>query len=277
LLLEGLMSALAERAERELNAILAQYAAGEAEVVRAYFAQSRTTEEHVEMLRHQMGRELFCADWLQRAARMAPELERSVERHAFVDFLEQIADEVSHYVVLADLAEWLLGRKLSAEEASEYLVYAHYDPDVPLERQYNPRLPEANAMLDLLRRFRGEHPAAYSDAVMRLTEGGGGGAFAEASRLGGDEFRERFAAAMGAIVEDEMGHGPLRVRGFVQTWVRDEAALALTARLLRELMAQHLRVRNEIYGYPLSAERLAAIDRGEIEPWPMFAAAAARA
>ena len=263
------MTALAERAERELNTILARYAAGEAEVVRSFFAQEHTKDEYADMLRRQMGRELFVADWLERAVRQSAELERSVDRHDFVELIEQIADEVSHYAVLADLAEWLLGRKLSPEEAREYKVYAVYDPELPLERQYNPRLPEANLMIDLLRRLRTEYPADFTDAVMRLTEGGGGGAFEEASRLSGDEFRERFAKAMGAIVEDEIEHGPLRVRGFAQTRVRDESDLTLALRLIEEFMVQHLRMRNEIYGCPLSEERLAAIGRGEIEPWTL--------
>ena len=66
-------------------------------------------------------------------------------------------------------------------------------------------------------------------------------------------------------------------KGFVARYVKSEDDLALATHLLREIMAQHLRVRNEIYGYPLSAERLAAIDRGEIEPWAMAAATAAGA
>ena len=56
--------------------------------------------------------------------------------------------------MLADLAEWLLGRKLTAEEAREYQVYAHVDPELPLERHYNPRLPEANGMVDVIHRLR---------------------------------------------------------------------------------------------------------------------------
>jgi hypothetical protein len=271
------METLAARAERELNDILAQYAAGEAEVVREYFAQPRTTAEHVDMLRRQMGRELFIVARLPHLVRLTADLERSVDRHHFAEILEHVEDEVSHYVVLADLAEWLLGRKLTAEEAREYEVYGHYYADVPIAEQYNPRLPEANAMLDVLQRFRGQYPPALSDAVMKLTEGGGGGAFEEASRLQGDEFRERFAAVMGGIVQDEAQHGPLRVRGFVQTHLRDEADLALAKELLREFMAQHLRVRNEIYSHPLSADRLAAIDRGEIEPWTLPTPAEARA
>jgi hypothetical protein len=265
----GQTESLAERAERELNDILARYAAGEAEVVRTYFAREHTPEEHVTMLRRQMGREVFCVQWLHRAARMGEELERGVERHRFAELLEQVSEEVLHYTVLADLAEWVLGRKLTAQEAREYEVYAAIDPELPLERHYNPRLPEANGMIDVLYRFRNECRSDFSDEVMHLTEGGGGASFVEASRLSGDEFRERFAKVMGRIVEDEVEHGPLRVRGFARTWIRDEADLELAKRLLREFMVQHVRVRNEIYGNPLSEERLAAIDRGEIEPWEL--------
>jgi hypothetical protein len=273
----GQTESLAERAERELNDVLARFAAGEAEVVRTFFTREHTPAELVDMLRRQMGREVFCVGWLPRVARMGAELERSVERHAFAELLEQIAEEIEHYTVLADLAEWVLGRKLTFEEAREYEVYAHFDPELPLERHYNPRLPEANGMIDVLYRLRTAERSAFTDEVMHLTEGGGGGSFTEASRLSGDEFRDRFAKVMGRIVEDEVEHGPLRVRGFARTWVRDEADLELAKRLLREFMAQHLRVRNEIYGNPLSPERLAAIDRGEIEPWelPVPAEAAA--
>lgn len=270
------METLAERAERELNAILARYSAGEAEVVRTYFAQPRSTEEHVTVLRRQMGREISVIDWLERTVRMGTELEETVDRHAFAAYLDQIADEVKHYAALADLAEWLLGRKLTAGEAREYFVHAFYDPEIPAERQYNPRLPEANRMLDVVRRMKTEYSADFSHAVLLLTEGGGGGAFEEASRVSGDEFRERFAATMGRIVEDEIQHGPIRVRGFAQTRVHDEADLELATRLMRDFLAQHLRVRNEIYDYPLPPARLAAIDRGEIEPWqlPAFPVAA---
>jgi hypothetical protein len=59
---------------------------------------------------------------------------------------------------------------------------------------------------------------------------------------------------------------------FVAQHVKREADRVLATRLLREAMAQHLRVRNELFAYPLPPERLAAIDRGEIEPWPMAAA-----
>ena len=271
------METLAERAQRELNGILAQYTAGEAEVVREYFARPHTRDEYLDVLRRHMGRELFPVNKLPYLATLVPELERSVGRHRFADLLTGVAEEFGHYTLVADVAEWLLGRPLTAEEAREYEVFAAPQPYLPREQQYNPRLPDANAMLDLLWRYREADPSEFRDEVRRLTEGGGGAAFLEAGRLSGDEFRERYAAAMRAIAAEELDHGPHRVSSFVAKYVETEADLALATGQLRELMAQHLRVRNEMFAYPLSPERLAAIDRGEIEPWSMAAATPASA
>jgi hypothetical protein len=267
------VATLAERAERELSDVLGQYTAGEAEVVRTFFARPHPREEYLDVLRRQMGRELFPVNRLAGAARLVPELERSVERHRFVALLTHIAEEVRHYTLVADVAEWLAGRPLTAAEAREYEICgAASDDSLLREQQGNPRLPEANAMVELRWRLRTEHPTEFSDAVMQLTDGGGGAAFLEGSRLSGDEFRERYAAAMRAIAAEELEHGPRRVPRFVAQHVKSEADRVLATRLLREAMAQHLRVRNELFAYPLPPERLAAIDRGEIEPWPMAAA-----
>jgi len=121
-------------------------------------------------------------------------------------------------------------------------------------------------MMLLIRERRETEGHDFANAVLRLSEGGGGGAFEVAASLSGTPFRERLAAAMRLIVRDELGHGPGRVRGFVQQWVHDEATLDRAAALLTEYMYQHLRLRNEIWGNPLSEERLAAIRRGEIAP-----------
>ena len=260
------MASLAERAETRLLDLIARYAAGEAEVVRVYFEQEHTTEEHLDALLGQMGRELQTRQWLRRALLMNDELEDTVDRHRFADFLEQIADEVKHYVLLADLAEWLIGRKLTSAEARKYEVYAVYDPSLPPELLRHPLLPEATKMMDIVREAHETYGADFAHGVLRLSEGGGGGAFVACSELSGDEYRDRLAAAMGAIVRDEMGHGPGRVRAFAQSQVPDEATLDRTYNLLESYMYQHLRLRNEIWGNPLSEERLAAIRRGEITP-----------
>src|SRR4051794_686727 len=107
------MDDIHEQAAAELHAIVAQYSAGEAEVVTAYFQQPHSDEEHLDVLLRQMGRELQTANWLHNAVHMLEELDTTVDRHEFQGFLEHIAEETEHYCILADLAEWFAGRKLS--------------------------------------------------------------------------------------------------------------------------------------------------------------------
>jgi hypothetical protein len=260
------MNSLAERAETRLLALIGRYAAGEAEVVQAYFAAEHTADENLDVLLRQMGRELQTSQWLHRAVLMNEQLEDAVDRPRFVDFLEQIADEVKHYSLIADLADWVAGRKITRAEAIQYQVYAIYDPALPEEHLRHPALPEATRMVQFIREAHATHGAEFAHAVLRLSEGGGGGAFVAAAELSGDEFRERLAAVMRDIVSDEMGHGPGRVRAFAREWVTDEATLERTEALLAAYMLQHLRLRNEIWRNPLPEARIAAIERGEIVP-----------
>ena len=260
-------SILSERAAREVHAILAQFTSGEAEVVRTYFAAPRTRQENLDVLLRQMGREIQAASRLPMAADMFVRLERSVERHAFAEYLEHIAEETEHYVILADLAEWVAGRPLAADEARGYEVHARFEPGSPAALDTNPLLPEATRMMEVSRALVDALGFERGNPVARLTEGGGAGAYIECTRLTGDEFRERLAAAMKRILRDEIHHGPERVQGFAETWVRDEADVETAKHWLIAFMAQHLRVRNEIWNNPVSPDRLAAIDRGEIAPF----------
>ena len=269
------MTNLKARARDEIKAIVAQYAAGEAEVVRAYFASSHSNEEHLDVLLRQMGREFQTVHWLHRAVAMIDEVDVTVDRHDFAEFLEQIAEETEHYVILADLADWVSGRKLAGEELHRFEVYARVEPNLPPERYANPLLPEATRMAEVAKHLVDEVGHRWGTEIVRLTEGGGGGAFVECARLHGDPFRDRLAEAMRRILEDEIKHGPERVDGFVERWVDTDEALETTCRWLHRFMAQHVRVRNEIWGNPLSDDRLAAIDRGEIQPFDLAALGAA--
>ncbi len=240
--------------------MLARYTAGEAAVVNRFFAQPRSSQEYLEMVLRQIGREVQIAHWLPKAARMGEELERGAGRWDLQRFLEQCADEIKHYALLADLAEWLAERKLSAEELRKYEVNAFWDEEVDDRYLHNPHLPEAGRMVDVTRELIEGTPEPIRRGVVKISEGGGGGAFLEATRAQADEFQRRFAAIMGDIASDEMQHGPEQVAGFVKDQVRTEADLDMSVRALTAVMAQHLRVRNEIYGYPLSEQELRSFD-----------------
>ncbi len=252
---------LQQRAEGALRDVLGRYTAGEAAVVRAFFSQPRTDAEYLEAVLRQIGREVQVVHQLPQIAAMGEQFERSIGRWELYHRLEQTAEEVKHHALLADIAEWLAGRKLTAEELRKYEVNAAWDESVDDCYLHNPHLPEAGRMVDVTRELSTALPPAIWKGVVRVSEGGGGAAFVEASHLEGDEFRRRFAAAMGSIADDEMGHGPEQVAGFAREHIHTEDELRLAVDGLTKVMAQHLRVRNEIYGNPLSEEQLAAYER----------------
>lgn len=258
---------LQQRAISELRRIVEHYSAGEAEVVRAYFKQPHANEDHIVVLLKQIGREIQGRNWVGELQAMGRELERTVDRHTYAREVREHAEEAEHYVALADLAEWLAGRKLEPERLLAYETVARYDPELPESLQYNRRLPEACRNVDVGREIVAVLGVERGRQLMHLGEGGGGGAFVECTRLQGDEFRDRLSAEMRKITREEMGHGPARIEGYVRRWIRSEDELNEDARWLRAFVAAHLRARNEIWGYPLSEERLAAIDHGEVEPF----------
>lgn len=261
------MADLHERAAVELHAIVAQYAAGEAEVVTEYFQQSHTEEVHRDVLLRQMGREIQAANRLRNAVKMLDHLEESVDRHDFSAYLKHVTEETEHYVILADLVEAVSGRKLKKDEARKYEIYARWIPDAPPELLRHDLLPEATRMVDVNKALVDELGFDRGNQLMRLSEGGGGGAFVECMRLGGSPFKDQLGIAMRRILQDEIHHGPERIDDFAHHWVRDEHDLEVATSWLRRIMQQHLRVRNEIWRNPISQERLAAIDRGEIAPY----------
>ncbi len=259
---------LKPKAKTVLRSIIDQYTAGEAEVVRVFFSRPRTKEEYLDMVLRQIGREVQIAHWLPKAGPMGERLERGVGRWELYEALEHMADEIKHYALLADIAEWLAGGALTAEELRRYEVQAFWDPEVAEQYLHPPLLPEAARMVDVTRELLTDYEPAFWKGIVQLSEGGGGGAFIEASRVQGGEFQRRFAAAMEQIIEDELRHGAEHIEEFTERHIHAESDLDRAERGLTAVMAQHLRVRNEIYGFPLSEERLAAIGRGEIGPPP---------
>ncbi|HEX6512295.1 MAG TPA: hypothetical protein VF157_08355 [Chloroflexota bacterium] len=249
------------RAEQRLRSILERYSSGEGAVVTAFFSRPRSKEECLQVLLRQIGREVQVAHQLDRLAEMGRQLERAVDRWAMYGKAEQIADELKHHALLADLAEWLMDRKLGADELRKYEVNASWEEHLDDYYLHNPHLPEAGRMVDVTRELGESLPADFLGGLVKVSEGGGGQAFVVASKLDGDEFRRRFAKVMGEIAGDELQHGPEHIKKFVQQHVHSQDDLERAAKGLTAIMAQHLRVRNEIYGSPLNEDQLRSYDQ----------------
>jgi hypothetical protein len=261
------MDDLRQQAAQDLRAVIEKYSAGEAEVVRAYFAWEHTDDDHIEVLLKQMGREIQGRQGIADVVGpMARELERGVDRRDYVAYLRHTAEEAEHYALLANIAEWLAGGKLDPDRLLGSEVIPHdalgVDPTVPA----NPRLPEASRNANVGKEIIASLGAERGRALLHLAEGGGGGAFVECAKLQGTEFKDRLGAAMRKIAHDEFDHGPGRVDGYVRQWITSPDQIAIDCQALGAFMLAHLRVRNEIWNYPLSEERILQIERGEGSP-----------
>ncbi len=166
-------------------------------------------------------------------------LDRGVARRDMLARLEMMTEEFEHYVVLAEVLEFVLGRALTRK-----------DPE---------QLPEDKRLNDM-RRGHVESGDPCLRAVMGLTEGGGSSTFREAAKLTGGEIEERLAAAMKVIHRDEENHY-LDAARTAAAAVGSNDDLERMKRALLEVSIQRVRMRNEMFSGPMTEveiERLIA-------------------
>ena len=106
---------------------------------------------------------------------------------------------------------------------------------------------------------------ALERAAITLTEGGGGALYEVCNRLTKGRIERKIAAAFREIHSDEVEHKSVGARGLVGL-VRSRKDYERAAEVIREVSAQRLRMRNEQFGFPLSEEKLRALDQryGEV-------------
>ncbi len=230
-----------------LVAAAAPYWAGEAEVVRTYLATHRTPARDRTWLEAQAWKETR----LLRA--LAPD-----ERRVFLatgalaahpegpEARAKLVEEMRHYHALVDLIAALTGTRITLDDLAE--------------------LPEETALQAMRAPYRRGTP--LERAAVNFTEGGGGAMYWVLARLEGGPPERRIAAVFAAIHADEVAHGP----GELPVLARHAVSVADWAHataIVRDVSRQRLRMRNEMFGLPLPATRLAAIAAGAIEPWPL--------
>jgi hypothetical protein len=97
-------------------------------------------------------------------------------------------------------------------------------------------------------------------AAITLTEGGGGALYQVCSRLGRRGIEADIAKAFREILADEIEHKDSGARSLASL-VRSRAAFERASEIVAAICAQRLRMRNEQFGFPLSAESVASLER----------------
>ncbi len=236
--------------QAELIAVAKPFWDAEAEITRRFFAGKPNREHYMRYLKAAVYKELNpvigygpttgYANGLHMEFDSLVDrfngLDRGVARRDMLARLEMMTEEFEHYVVLAEVLEFVLGRALTPE-----------DPE---------QLPE-DRKLNAMRRGYVESGDPCVMAVMGLTEGGGSSTFREASKLTGGEIEKRLAAAMTVIHRDEENHY-LDAAAAAAAAVRSGDDLDRMKCALLEVSIQRVRMRNEMFSEPMTD---AEIDR----------------
>ncbi len=225
--------------EKYLIDVAYPYWETEAEIARRFFRGNPTREQHVYWLKAQLWKELHPVDGyftglhreLANLVEMFPEVDRTVDRHHYHGLMEQMVQEFNHYVLQADILEYLLGRKIAAEDTIQ--------------------LPEEKALGDLRRGYVAG--SAVEKAAVLVTEGGGARLFREGRKLKGSVLGRKIAAAMEVIYQDEKNHYREAAREAAGA-AGTKQQLKTMKRAIERVSLQRVRMRNEMFQYPMSEE-----------------------
>ena len=225
--------------EKYLIDVAYPYWETEAEIARRFFRAAPTREQHVYWLKAQLWKELHPVDGyfsglhreLANLVERFPEVDRTVDRHHYHGLMEQMVQEFNHYVLQADILEYLLGRKIGADDTIQ--------------------LPEEKALGDLRRSL--VSGSAVEKAAVLVTEGGGARLFREGRKLKGSVLERKIAAAMEVVYQDERNHYRMAAREAAGA-VRNKRNLQAMKRAIQRVSLQRVRMRNEMFQFPLATD-----------------------
>ena len=218
------------------------YWEAEAAIVRRFFQSKPTREDHIFWLKAQLWKELHPVDGyftglqkeLHRLVERFPEIDKTIDRHQYHALLEQLGQEFNHYVLMADVLEYLLGRPVSVDDTFQ----------LPQEKR-----------LSEIRRSYVDSGSSVDKAAVLVTEGGGARMFREGRKLKGGRLEKMIGRAMEVIYQDEKNHYKVAAREAAKT-VRDKQDIARMKRAVHEVSLQRVYMRNEMFKEPLTSSEI---------------------
>jgi hypothetical protein len=220
------------------------YWEAEAEIASRFFNGRPSKEDHIYWLKAQLWKELHPVDGyfsgihkeLQNMADMFPRVDKDVDRHHFAFLLRQMLEEFNHYVLFADIYEYLAGRKIDASDTVQ--------------------LPQEKKLQELRRRYVTSGSALDKAAVL-FTEGGGAALFREGAKVKGGKLEEMIAHAMQIIYDDEKDHFKEGAREAAEL-IRTRAEAERMKDAIAAVSRQRVAMRMEMFRSPLTDDEIEA-------------------
>jgi len=227
--------------KQELIDTATPYWDAEAEIARRFY-KTATKDDHAFYLRAQLWKELNPVDGffnglhkeLSKAVDMYPKVGRTIDRHDYLFLLEQLVSEYSHFVLLADILEFVQGRKLSKRDLKQ--------------------LPEEKKLGDVRRRYV-KRGGAIGKAAVGLTEGGGTALFRVGKNLKGDKLNQMTAKAMKVIWEDEKDHY-MEQANIAAKMIKNKKQLEEMKKAVVDVSLQRVWMRNEMFKNPMTTDEV---------------------
>jgi hypothetical protein len=228
--------------QQELIATALPYWEVEAIIVRRFFASKPSRDDHIFWLKAQLWKELHPVDGyftglqkeLNNLAASFPEIDKSISRRQYHSLLEQLTQEFNHYVLMADVLEYLLGHPVSADDTFQ--------------------LPQEKKLGDLRRAYASSGSAVDKAAVL-VTEGGGARMFREGRKLKGGRLETMIARAMEVVYQDEKNHYKNAAREAAQA-VATKQDLTGMKNAVHEISLQRVYMRNEMFKERLTSAEI---------------------
>ncbi len=225
-----------------IESALENYWGGTRQLVEEYFSRPRPIEQNVYWLKVTLYKEIkSVTKILPKLAELYPKIDRGFDRYSYEGLAYELADEVKHYRLLADIFEWLTKEKIAADQCSPSQEQTGLEE---LRRKIQEDL-------ELAPHLNVSHEMVF-DSVM--------------SRVSGGELQERLARAYGEIYSDEVHHYQLGWHE-LENQSLDRAQLDRLIAANRKVARQYLVMRNELFGNILSEEQLRDIDAGRVQPY----------
>ena len=228
--------------QQELIGTALPYWEAEATIVRRFFKSKPRREDHIFWLKAQLWKELHPVDGyftglqkeLDNLVASFPEIDKTIGRHRYHSLLEQLTQEFNHYVLMADILEYLLGHPVSAEDTFQ----------LPQEKK-----------LGNIRRAYANSGSAVDKAAVLVTEGGGARMFREGRKLKGGRLERMIADAMEVVYQDEKNHYKEAAREAAGA-VQSKQDLARMKKAVHEVSLQRVYMRNEMFKEPLTSDEI---------------------
>lgn len=221
------------------------YWEAEAEIARRFFESKPSKEHHEYWLKAQIWKELNPVDGyfngihkeLANLTEKFPRVDKDIDRHHFSYLMRQLLEEFNHYVMFADILEFLTGRKLDLKSDKV-------------------QLPEEKKLQQLRKSYVTSGSPIDSAAVL-FTEGGGARLFREGAKVKGGPLEDMIAVAMHAIYDDEKDHFNEGAKEVAEL-IKSEDDLERMKAAIIAISRQRVAMRQEMFKYPITNEAVDA-------------------